>query len=163
VVEVASSAPEIAVASSAPAVAVASSAPPPPPPAQQPLPGSIMNLVNGGHWDSAAKALVAYRDQNPKDPRAAFMLGHVWMSRTYWTEGFKQYQQAFDLDPQQKTDPIYIGDLVKALESPSWYGKAEYQLRAVGKAAVPFLQDAVKNNPAASIIHRRAAEVLQQM
>jgi hypothetical protein len=85
------------------------------------------------------------------------------MSKMYWTEGNLQYQQAFAIDPTLSTDTRYLADLIKALESPSWYGKAETYLRAAGKAAIPLLQDAVAKNPAASVVHKRAAEVLAQL
>ncbi len=124
--------------------------------------GSTPSLIAGGHGEATIARLLAWRQKNPRDAEAAFRLGHLYFGKLWWNDGMQAYEAAVAIDPSLRTDPTYIRDLVRALVSDSFHGRAAAALIEIGAPALPFLEEAARNDPTINV-RRRAAALIARL
>jgi serine/threonine-protein kinase len=124
-------------------------------------PPPVVEVIEAGADAPPAAAsiarLLAWRQKNPHDAKAAFQLGHLYFARLWWNDGLAAYEAAIAIDPALRTDPTFIRDLVHALVSDSFHARAAAQLVEIGAPALPFLEEAAKTDPTLNVRHRAAA------
>jgi cytochrome c-type biogenesis protein CcmH/NrfG len=108
--------------------------------------------------------LLELRRKDPNDAGVAFALGHRYFSRLWWQDGMQAYQAAVRLDPSLSKNPTLIKDLVRALVSDGFHGRAEAFLRAeVGADALPYLDAAAASADGSINVRNRARALAAEL
>lgn len=118
-------------------------------------------LVANGRREAALDLLTGARKTFPDDARVALLVGKLYFTKLWYTDGLKHLRDAVRLDPALKSDPELIKVVLKAFNTtPRYDGALAAFLRDhVGEAAKPFLEETAQSHPNANIRARAAAEL----
>ena len=80
----------------------------------------------------------------PEDPRPLLLLGHLFVTRGWYTEGIRRYERAFQIDPDARGDRRVLANLVDLAARDSVGDAASDALITIyGAEALPAVEQAV--------------------
>ena len=117
-------------------------------------------LLAQGKPEAAISELVAARKTYPSSARIAYQLGRAHFVKLEWRDGLPAYRAAIALDDAYREDAAMIRDVLRAfVVTPDFAPLATFLHDDVGRAAVPFLDEIVRNHPSAKIRARASSEL----
>jgi serine/threonine-protein kinase len=137
---------------------------PDPAPSADLLPGILADAndrVASGDREGALSSLLRARRDYPESAAVPLLLGRIYFSKLYWTDGIKNFRDAIHLDPSLRSDPELIKAALRGfITTPSVERELETFLREdIGAAAVPYLEETARDHPNPTIRSRAAAEL----
>src|SRR6185436_7306899 len=98
---------------------------PAPPTADEPAPARAAPpgleearvLLKGGRWAAAIDTLRKLRAKHPDNAEVAYVMGHAYFEKMWWSDGFEAYRAAIARNPDYRRDPQLIGDVMKSFVS----------------------------------------------
>ena len=118
-------------------------------------------LASNGRRESAIDLLLSARKMYPDDARVAYLIGKLYFSKLFYSDGLKHLRDAVRLDPALKSDPELIKTVLKAFNTTPSYDRslAGFLHDQIGDAARPYLEETAQSHPNASIRARAESEL----
>jgi serine/threonine-protein kinase len=123
----------------------------------------VQSDIRAGNLDAAHRALKKLRSQHRQDPHVHYLLGHVYMQKRWWSDGFDAYRDAVAGHPAYRDDRVLIRNAIRNLSSPSQAYRGERFLsNEIGAPAIPLLEDAAEHAQSKRV-RENAARLLDKM
>ena len=119
------------------------------------------SLIARGERDGAIKVLKAARVRYPDSGELAYLLGSVYMTKLWWSQGLAQLRDAIAREPAYAQDPELIKQVLKGFNTTPSYNDelAEFLRQDIGAEAVPYLDETATGHPNPAIRARATAEL----
>jgi hypothetical protein len=118
------------------------------------------------HGDSSAhmlKALQKVTHKNSKDDELYFLLGQLYLSKLWVSDGLKSFRSAIALNPAYRQNPFLVRAAIEGLGNDSDHGQVQrFLAQDIGRPAVPYLQEVLYGDWRAQV-KERAALVLREV
>jgi len=117
-----------------------------PPP--EPLRPFLAMVEEGRAFEDRAeiRPLYALAQAMPEDPRPLLLLGHLFVTRGWYTEGIRRYERAFQIDADARGDRRVLANLVDLAARDSVGDAASDALITIyGAEALPAVEQAVSD------------------
>jgi serine/threonine-protein kinase len=130
-------------------------APPAPPTPEPPKPITTLDqalaAAKAGRREAAITALHGFWKKDPKSPWYPYYLGNLYYEKGWWGTGIDHYRAAIAKRASLKRSERIIANCIRALAFTKSRSKAVGLLKTIGKAAVPALKRAAKNDRNANV------------
>jgi serine/threonine-protein kinase len=131
---------------------------PTPDPGPEPTIKDAERLVKAGATDAAYRALTRLRRENPKFAYVHYMLGNVQFDKLYYSDGLDSYDAALTIEDAYRKNSFVNKNAIRALGYDKTRRAAESLIvKRIGRAALPYLDRAAKNDRSKTIRDRAAA------
>jgi tetratricopeptide (TPR) repeat protein len=116
-------------------------------------------LARGEHRQARAR-LQELRKQHPSDADYPVALSRLCFERRRYDEGLAALRAAIRIDPQRRSDPVLIKEVIDSLQSDRFASTAEDYLRELGSVAKPHVKEAARSHPSRRV-RERARDLLR--
>ena len=116
-------------------------------------------LARGEHKHARAR-LQELRKQHPSDADYPVALSRLCFERRRYDEGLAALRAAIRIDPQRRSDPVLIKEVIDSLQSDRFASTAEDYLRELGSVAKPHVKEAARSHPSRRV-RERARDLLR--
>src|SRR6185295_13196538 len=72
----------------------------------------IQAMISSGRRDDAITALQHHSQLHPDNAYIPYLMGNLYFSKQWWTDGFEAYDAAIAKNPTYKTDPTLIKNVL---------------------------------------------------
>ncbi|MDB4989223.1 MAG: sps1B [Myxococcaceae bacterium] len=124
----------------------------------------VHTLIEKGKSDAAIESLKQLRKNSPQNPYLPYLLGDLYFSRGWWSDGLSKYREAIKLsDGAYARRATIQKNAIEALGGDRTYAKARVLLvRDIGRSALPLLRRAATKN-ASPVVQKRARLLVSQI
>ncbi|NPC84036.1 hypothetical protein HPC49_38210, partial [Pyxidicoccus fallax] len=134
-----------------------------PPPEDLPGLDEAHRLIDARNRDGALAALKKLAAKHPRSAYVRYLEGNVDFDNLRWVDGVAAYRAALRNDASYREDPTVIQNAIRCLVSDRFHGTCQdFILKDLGDAAVPYLEEAAREDPMANVRTRAAALLRQQ-
>ncbi|MCP4674145.1 MAG: protein kinase [Deltaproteobacteria bacterium] len=121
------------------------------------------NLIAAGRTDEAIAILQKLRASFPRATEPPYLLGNIFSEKSWWSAAIERYENAIDLNPEYRKDPVLNQNLIRALgNDKSQKAARKFILEQIGQDAIPHLREAMDGDGTVRL-RRRAARVLEKL
>ena len=94
-----------------------------------------------------SSACLKLRRSEPNNAETPVALARLYFEKRWWSAGLDAARDALRMDPALRRDPLFIKQIIRALQSDKAGDEAGYCLREMGPAARALLRNAAANDP----------------
>jgi serine/threonine-protein kinase len=116
-------------------------------------------LARGDHKQARTR-LQELRKQHPSDADYPVALSRLCFEQHRYDEGLAALRAAIRIDPQRRSDPVLIKEVIDSLQSDRFASTAEDYLRELGSVAKPHVKEAARSHPSRRV-RERARDLLR--